>query len=254
VAFTSTYTFAKHLADNGGPTPTGFPSEVSGGRTMDSFNRRAEYGNVYATRRHRWISTLIYDLPVGRGRPLLSSSHPIVDGIAGGWQVSAICLVQSGPFLTPFYSGIDPSGTGSGLIIPQHPDLVDNPRRSDRTRDQWFDTTAFVCPGQTARTPCRIGVNPATDAPPIGRFGNAGVGSIEGPGTVSLSLGVIKSFGMPSGASLDAGISFTNVLNRVNLADPNLNAGSADFGRITSARAAELGGARTGQVSVRLRF
>jgi len=53
---------------------------------------------------------------------------------------------------------------------------------------------------------------------------------------------------------LEAGVSFTNVTNHTNLADPQLNVTSTAFGRITSARASELGGSRTGQVSMRLTF
>jgi hypothetical protein len=53
---------------------------------------------------------------------------------------------------------------------------------------------------------------------------------------------------------VEGGISFTNVLNTLNLADPNMNVTNRDFGRITSARSAELGGSRTGQVTLRVRF
>jgi len=254
LSFTSTYTLAKRLADNGGPTPTGFPGENAGGRAADAYNRRAEYGNDYATRRHRWISTAVFDLPFGRGRRFLSSANPLVEGILGGWQLAGIFLMQSGPHLTPFYSGIDPSGSGSGILHPQHPDQVGDPGISNPTRDRWFNTGAFMCPGQTVVTPCRIGINPRTDRAPIGRFGNAGVGVVTGPGTINLSLGLTKAFSLPKRAKLEAGVSFTNVLNHINLADPNRNAGSSSFGRITSARTAELGGARTGQVSLRVSF
>ena len=42
----------------------------------------------------------------------------------GGWRLSNIFLIQSGPFETPYFSNGDPSGTGSGLIgRPQHPEL-----------------------------------------------------------------------------------------------------------------------------------
>ena len=64
----STYTFANNMADNQGPDPGGFAGETAGGRTMDAYNRRAEYGPVYATRRHRWLTTAVYELPFGRNR------------------------------------------------------------------------------------------------------------------------------------------------------------------------------------------
>ena len=101
---------------------------------------------------------------------------------------------------------------------------------------------------------CRIGVNPARDAAPIGRFGTAGVGILTGPGTINMSLGVNKAFYLTEKLKLEAGASFTNVTNHTNLADPQMNVTSTAFGRITSARTSELGGARTGQVTMRLTF
>jgi hypothetical protein len=256
LTFNSTYTWAKNLNDNGGPNSTGFTGETGGGRAADLYNRRAEYGNDYATRRHRSISTVVYDLPVGRGRRFAGSIHPAANAVIGGWQLSAIFLAQTGPFLTPTVSSVDPSGSGSGLSRTQHPDRIADGNISNRTWFQWFDPNAFVCPGLTTRVAaqCRIGVNPARDAAPIGRFGTAGVGIITGPGTINLSLGLTKAFYLTERIKLDAGASFTNVANHTNLADPNMNVTSTAFGRITSARSSELGGNRTGQVSMRLSF
>ncbi|HMV81757.1 MAG TPA: TonB-dependent receptor [Blastocatellia bacterium] len=258
LTFNSTYTWAKSLADNLGPNATGFIGETGGGRAADLYNRQAEYGDDYATRRHRSISTLVYDLPVGKGRRFASGIHPAANAVIGGWQMSAIFLAQTGPFLTPFLGSnvVDPSGSGSGLSRNQHPDRIGNGNISNKTQDQWFDVNAFVCPGLTTRVAanCRIGINPTRDAAPIGRFGNAGVGIITGPGTINLSLGLNKAFYLTERIKLEAGASFTNVENRVNLADPQMNVISTAFGRITSARSSELGGSRTGQVTMRLSF
>ncbi len=258
LTFNSTYTWAKNLADNGGPNSTGFTGETGGGRAADLYNRQGEYGDDYATRRHRSISTVVYDLPVGKGRPFASGIHPALNAVIGGWQMSAIFLAQTGPFMTPFLGSnvVDPSGSGSGLSRNQHPDRIGNGNLSNPTRDQWFDVNAFVCPGLTTRVAgnCRIGINPTRDAAPIGRFGNAGVGIITGPGTINLSLGLNKAFYLTEKIKLEAGASFTNVANHVNLADPQMNVTSTAFGRITSARSSELGGSRTGQVTMRVSF
>jgi len=258
LTFNSTYTWAKNLNDNGGPNSTGFTGETGGGRAADLYNRRAEYGNDYATRRHRSITTLVYDLPFGTRRKFASSIHPAANAVIGGWQMSAIFLAQTGPYLTPSLGSnvVDPSGSGSGLSRNQHPDQLKDAHITNPTRDGWFDVNAFVCPGLNTRTSagCRIGINPARDAAPIGRFGTAGVGIIRGPGTINLSLGLNKAFYLTERIKLEAGGSFTNVANHVNLADPNMNVISTAFGRITSARGSELGGSRTGQVSMRLSF
>ncbi len=256
LTFNSTYTWAKNLADNLGPNATGFIGETGGGRAADLYNRRAERGNDYGTRRHRSISTVVYDLPVGRGRKFASGIHPVANAAIGGWQLSAIFLAQTGPFLTPSVSGVDPSGSGSGLSRTQHPDRIADGNISNPTWYQWFDVNAFVCPGLNTRVAanCRIGVNPARDAAPIGRFGTAGVGILTGPGTINLSLGLNKAFYITEKVKLEAGASFTNVANHTNYADPQMNVTNTAFGSISSARTSELGGSRTGQVTMRLSF
>ncbi len=256
--FNSTYTFASNLADNQGPNPSGFAGETAGGRAMDLYNRGAEYGPVYATRRHRWITTASYQLPFGRGRAFGRGMNPLMEAVLGGWRLTSSFLAQSGPHMTPTFSKGDPSGTGSGRIgRPQHPDRLADGNLSNPTRDKWADSSAFGCPGTAGwqfGSPCTIGVNPASDLAPIGRFGDSGIGIIEGPGTVNLSLGLNKTFALTERVHLRMEGTFTNLFNHVNLADPNLSVDSNSFGRITSARTAEFGGSRTGQVGVRVEF
>lgn len=209
VSFDSTYTLAKNLADNQGSyanfNSAGFVDEQGGYSPTDSTNRHLDYGNVAATRRHRWLTTAIVELPVGRGRRFGSGMSRWADLAVGGWQVSNIFLLQSGPFLTAYLPAgtIDPSGTGSGTYVggaAQRPDRVGNPNSGTRDRNHYFNANAFACPGRTGYaslapdpntgyTPCDVG----TGSLPIGRFGTESVGDLHGPGTVSLSSGISKS-------------------------------------------------------------
>ena len=45
------------------------------------------------------VTTLVYDLPFGHGRPLVSNANGLLDTAIGGWQISAINTAQAG---TPF--------------------------------------------------------------------------------------------------------------------------------------------------------
>jgi hypothetical protein len=47
---------------------------------------------------------------------------------------------------------------------------------------------------------------------------------------------------------------FTNVLNHSNLSDPNMDLNSSSFGLVSGAIQSDFGGARTGQIAVRLEF
>jgi hypothetical protein len=259
LTFNTAYTFAKNLTDTGGPSPSGFSGETGGDRIMDSLNRHGSWGNDYATRGNRFIGTVLYQLPFGKGQRWMRNANPVVDAVLGGWQLANILMVQSGPFLTPYYgSGVgDPSGTGSGLYRAQRPDRLAQGMASNPNTFSWLDRSAFACPGVGAGATqwnCAMGINPAKDAAPIGRFGNSGVGIATGPGTVNLSMGLRKSFALTERMNLSMEGTFTNVPNHVNLADPVLAVNNASFGRITSARQAEFGGSRTGQVGMRVTF
>lgn len=260
LTFNAAYTWAKNLNDTGGPNPSGFGGETGNGRIMDSLNRAGSRGNDYATRRHRFIGSALYALPFGRGQKFGGNLSRPADLVLGGWELSSILLLQTGPYMTPsFGSGVgDPSGTGSGFYRSQRPDLIGNPVPSNQTQAQWIDRNAFVCPGRVAGSAtqfnCGVGLNPASGLAPIGRFGNSGVGIVEGPGTVNLSMSLGKSVAITERVKLRLAGSFTNLPNHPNLADPSLNITSSAFGRISSARASEFGGSRTGEVSARLTF
>lgn len=260
-SFDSTYNLSSSVADNQGPNPRNFVSETGGGRATWLYNRHLDYGNTYGTRRNRWITTGLYDIPYGHGRRFGSSASSIANEFLGGWQLSNIFLWQSGPYLTPhFYSG-DPSGTGSSTLFgrTQHADKVNGISfvPHGQGRNNWINPAAVTCPGTpgyVTGNPCLIGSNPGTSLPPIGRFGTATVGSMVGPGTVNLSTGLQKVFPITTRASLQLQGTFTNVLNHTNLADPIANIENRQFGQITSARTSDFGGARTAQFSARIEF
>jgi hypothetical protein len=259
LSFTSAYTLAKNLADNAGPAPSGYAGETGGGRVTNSLDRRADRGDVYATRRHRFVNTFVYDLPFGAGRKFMSNSNRFADLLFGGWQISSILTIQSGPYLTPVFSGGDPSGTNAPSRGSQRPDRIGAANGSvpSPTRDMWADRGAFVCPGRavgSSQFDCRVGSTPGRDPAPIGRFGNAGVGILTGPGTFGLNLGMGKRFVVTERVNMRLEGSFTNLPNWTNLADPNLNIADNNFGRITGSRGVDFGGGRTGQVSLRLQF
>ena len=276
----SAYTFAKNLADNQGTygADTGvssFVAEQGGYDATYSYDQHVDYGNIVGTRRHRWISSGLYDLPVGRGRAFGTGINRFADAAVGGWQLSSIFALQSGPFLTAYMpsGNVDPSGTGSGTLYyrQQRPDRVGSGSYRGRNRNAWFNTSAFQCPGgrglgnttgfaSLQNGNCVVGGYDNTNAnnpvavAPIGRFGTESIGDLTGPGTVSLSAGLSKVFDLVEGVHLRAAGTFTNVLNHTNLADPVLDVTNPSFGVITQARGSDFGGNRTGQVTLRLEF
>ncbi len=268
-SFDSAYTLAKNLSDNQGTYGAyqgagNFVDEQGGYDASDTYDRHIDYGNVTGTRRNRWLTTSVVELPVGRGKRFGGGMGRVADLAVGGWQVSSIFVWQSGPYITAYLpSGtIDPSGTGSGTLFyrSQRPDRVGNGKAANRSASGWFNKGAFTCPGTPGGiatltevngvSPCSVGVTTA----PIGRFGTESVGDLVGPGTVSLSTGLSKAFLITEGIRLRAEGTFTNVVNHTNLSDPTLDVTSPAFGVITAARGSDFGGNRTGQVSMKLEF
>jgi len=282
----SDFTWAKNLADNEGPSGTGFAGEGGGARATSVLNRHIDFGNVYGTRKIRWNTTALYDLPIGRGRQFGNSMARVADLVVGGWRLSSIFTVQTGPFETPYFPNGqgDPSGTGSGLNGAfgdgtgsfdtghrnQHADLVAgaslNP--ANKSRFLWTNSAAFACPGDptwTVGNACTTGAGFTPTATgsfvangpaplPIGRFGNSQVGTVVGPGLVNLSGGLSKTFPITERFKVKAEGTFTNVLNHTNLGDPNMNLSSGSFGLVSGTIGSDFGGARTGQIAVRAEF
>ena len=254
------YTISKHLGDAAGPNPSSFAGETGGGRVTNSYDRRADRGDVYATRRHRMVNTFVYELPFGKGRRFMAQSNAFADAALGGWSLSSLIILQSGPFMTPVVSIGDPSGSNATRRGTQRPDRVGvaDGGVAAPNRVQWLDRNAFFCPGRAAgaanQFDCNVGVRPGLDPAPLGRFGNSGVGIVTGPGTFTWNAAMQKRFMFTERVGLRLEGSFTNLPNWTNLGDPVMNVADPAFGRITGTRGSDFGGNRTGQVSLRLEF
>ena len=233
------YTWAKNLSNANGDAPG---SAGQGGffGLSNRFDLRAIRGNDPGTRRHRLLITALYELPVGSTKRFLSHSNSLVNGILGGWQLSTIMLMQSGPYLTPTISPIlsqsNTNELGRGAVV--RPDRIANGNLSNPTPGAWWDITAF--------TPTPAGA---------GRVGNAGVGILQGPGTIAVAAGLSKVFLLGEKVRLRFEGTFTNLPNHPNFAAPATNISAVNtFGKIVTVQSAENSGNRTGQLSLRLEF
>ena len=253
----STWTWARNLADTESWPRSSFSGEVTG-RSMNLYNLRGDYGNVGGTRKHRWITTLVDELPVGKGRRFLGNANGVLDGLVGGWQLSTIFLAETGPFDTPF---LQFDSSGNSPFGFNRPDLAGNPNNFHHTSDQWWDPNAFACPGGVAGQDYSPGSVVLSCSNVIGRFGNASVGSLVGPGTVTWNLGLNKRFRMTERFALKFETSFTNVLNHPNYDDPRNNLSESStafeqgtFGKVLATRIGDAGGNRVGQLALRIEF
>jgi hypothetical protein len=238
--FSANYTLAKNLADNQGDTPTAYAGEVNYGIPIaNRFDVRSDYGNVEGTRRHRFLLTGLYQLPVGKGRTFLNTGG-WRNAVLSGWELTTITLLETGPWLTPSISdSFDQSNTNvvnRGAF--SRPDQVSTNFYQGQSRAQYFNLAAF------APTPAGAG-----------RFGNAGVGILQGPGTIAVSLGLAKAFHVTEGVRARFESTFTNVLNHTNFAPPATQIDvPSTFGVLSAPQTSENAGNRTGQLALRIEF
>jgi hypothetical protein len=238
--FAANYTWAHNISDAQGDAPAGFAGETAYGLAyVNRFDISADRGNVEGTRRQRFLLTGTYDLPFGQGRHW-SSSSGVLNRVFGGWSVNTIALLETGPYLTPTINPqLDQTNTDpqlAGSIV--RPDIIGNPIPAHQTANQYFNISAFA--------PTPVGA---------ARIGNAGVGILEGPGTIAVSAGLSKAMAITERLHLRFESTFTNVLNHTNYAPPATNVSNpATFGVLDAAQTAENAGNRTGQLALRLDF
>ena len=230
--FQTSYAFVRNLTNAQGYNPSAFASEA-GGLATDIQRPDIDYGNVAFTRRHRFLSTFLYDLPGPKGNAALGQ-------VVGGWQLSGVLLFQSGPFMTVTVPGPDPAGNGWPLLWGNgRADL--NPGvplyATQQTAQQWLNPAAFAVPGTN-----------------IGRYATAPVGNLMGPGTKAISMSLIKTVRIKESVRFQIGAQAANLFNHVNYAPPSTTFNTAPFGTISNVQTAEGAGPRQIQITSRLTF
>ncbi len=244
--FQATYDWGKNLS-NLADAPTGYGTEAgnftSNYLVNDQFALKDDRGNDPGPRRQRLLMTGLYQLPFGHGRTFLANSNSFVNGVLGGWQLSAIFLSQTGPFMTavdsnPADSAANLNELYRGTVI--RPDQIGPCNLSNPGPNTgWFNLNSFVVTPQGA-----------------GRIGNAGVGTCVGPDTNVLSAGLSKVFALHERLRMRFEATYTNLLNHPNFLQPqSMDISSpSTFGITQTVQSAENGGNRVGQLSLRLDF
>ena len=244
LTFDASYTYTRDLSNAGGATPNAFA--VSGGSFLTNrFDPGLDYGNVIYDRRHRFLITYLYDLPFGKGQAWLNSGSAL-NRFIGDWQLAGVTVLQSGPFLTPYEDSVDPANTNILTTVGQaRPDQLHNVSlyAPQRTTAQWLNPNAF---------PYLNLQNAAGNG--IGRFGNAPVGGVVGPGTEIYSMSLMKNLAITEKSKFQFGLEAANVFNHRNYEPPNMQVDSSGFGSITALQTAEGAGPRSLELSGRINF
>lgn len=150
--------------------------------------------------RHRLTLAGTYDFPIGKGRKFGAAMHPVLNAVAGGWQISGIYTYRSGEFLR--FGGADE------LADPR----IDNPGPA-----KWFNTDAF-----RVQTPFTPRLNPWQ------------YNGITGPIFWNSDGTISKTFPIKESHKLEFRFEAYNLTNSLMWANPTMTVGNALFGRSTA--------------------
>ncbi len=223
LAATTAYTFGKGM---------GFQQGDDGGLAF-YINQRRNYARNDFDRTQTFVQSIVYDLPFGRGKRLVSSG--VGAAILGGWRISSFMTIMSG--LPLFFTD-----SGTSLQAPgntQTPNLVAPVKilHGVGTKNPWFTTSSFAAP---------VGAT----------FGNVGRNYLSGPNFFNLDAALSKSIRFTERYNLDLRLEAFGVTNTPQFffaanggGAAGLTRNSSSFGQITSAT-----GGRTLQLGAKFNF
>jgi hypothetical protein len=214
---TTVYTWAKSLDNKSAAAGIGNDSAGWQG-FLDNNDVRRDRGRSEFDVNHRLVSSVVYEIPVGRGKKFGSGMSKAADLAIGGWQVNAIATFQKGFPMTIQAQDVGGLNDSVGL---NRADLVGTPTIIG-TLDRWFDTSAFRQPA-------------------AGFLGTSGRSIIRAPGINNWDTGLFKNFTITERMSFQFRFESFNAFNHTQWGVPGRSvANQTTFGRVLSARPARI--------------
>jgi hypothetical protein len=208
----------------------------------DQLNWQANYGPSDYDRRHRFVTSFVYDLPKTDSQSFLAQTF------VNNWQINGILTLQTGtPFSiidAPNNNIIQRANFGSG-----GPTILTTGDIESRL-NQYFNTSSFVL-SRPILAGGNLGVPNNPNFDPNNPFGNTPRNFLYGPGQKNMDLSIVKFIPIRESLRGELRAEFFNLFNWTNFANPNNNiAVPSTFGRITSTSS----GPRVIQFAFKLNF
>ncbi len=200
---------------------------------INMYNPKSERGISSYDQPFNNTTSVLYDLPFGRGRHF-NIQNRALDLVAGGWSIDLINTVTSGLPINIGYS-LTTQGQTSPLLTPR-PNLTGaSLYLSGRNPTHYLNPAAFSAPNYTQP------------------FGDAGRNIARGPSFEELDFGLHKNFGLWSESSrLEFRAEAFNLLNNTNF---NVNSGfSTTYGNSSFGVFTQTLPARQIQLALKLVF
>jgi hypothetical protein len=225
-----------NLSSSHGDADTAFEDLYYAGPLQDVYNLQQERHTISSfDQTHIVKGYVMYELPLGRGKTWLSDAGPALNGLVGGWTLTADFHYNTGtPLRIPanvYYPGINNvySNIVPGCDLSEH--------YNGQVGGTYFNSTCFA-------------------NPPNGEFGNAPgyLAGLRNPGFASEDVGVSKAVHFGERYQAHLYFQMFNVFNRHGFSGPNTQIGTADFGKVLPRNLNGLPGPRVGQFGARFTF
>ncbi len=159
-----------------------------------------------------------YELPIGKGKPLLGNANPVVNAILGGWQTNGIWRFNDGRPEILYLSG----GQSLPTYGSQQPDI----------------SAPLQCASSNILTQYFANPNAVSVPPPftLGTAARTEAGCRQ-PGQANANLSLFKDFSLAKlreGARLQFRLETYNAFNHPQFSGPNTTVNGGSFGVITS--------------------
>ena len=212
------YTWSKSL-DYGGSVASG---GGGAGNPQTVTNLRAGYGASGFDQKHRFVSSINYELPFGGGKAYFQ--HGLMSHILGGFEVDAITTYGSGaPYTVTLNSGVN---SGS----PSWPNRLNGRGKVDNGTPQHFFDTSLCAAGTTTLAD---GTACAFQIPTANTYGNSARSVLYGPTTKNWDVGLQRKISLFHERKIAFKLDAFNLFNTKNLATPNAALGASTAGQIT---------------------
>ena len=184
---------------------------------------KLNHGPANFDRKHAFVFSNLWELPIGKGKPLLNGAGGVLDRVIGGWALDTVTFWYSGlPFSPTYLNCAQDRDTG-----PCRPNLV-GPVEITGNRRSYFTTSLTpLTPGTaTVNADGTITAGPGQTVgpwqrPAPGTFGNAGYNFLRGPGLFNTDLALLKNISLTESSRLQFRVDVKNVFNKVNLGPPS---------------------------------
>ena len=203
LSFRGVYTWSKALDDGDSVNQT--TAGNAPGLISNPFDIRADWGPATYDVRNVGVMSVVYELPLGRGKPYVSNLHGPANTLLSGWSLDSILTAMNGfPFTGQL--SYNPSNNGD-TRNPVRPFVNPNFTGSaiNGTPTQWFYPSFFLQP-----------------PPNSGFWGNATRNNLVGPSLVTWDFSAVKNTRLRERLSLQFRAEIFNLLNRANFNTPNL--------------------------------